>query len=434
MTLVVRLRHWLASRAWPALDEARGNIAYYVVVELAALAWAVFAVARENFTWHTAYVLLLLIGMALAFEEGVSRAARLQLRLSKDLKRDMCSVWAVAGAVALEPGSAVVLLSAILVYVWFRQQRPAGQFLYRKLFNAGTYLIGGLTAGTAVRAGTQLWSHLGWVLAGAVPVIAGIAIFTITNRLLVTVALVRLGVRGRGLIGSRDDNLIELATLCLGGLVAIAVLNQPVLAILVIAPMVTLQRGALMRELETAASTDAKTGLLNPVAWEHLAQRELARAQRENYGLGVLIIDIDRFKRVNDEYGHLVGDHVLRGVGRCIETEVREYDGVGRFGGEEFVAVLPDVTELDALVIAERVRTKVNELRICNLTEGVEPREDDLLSVSIGVSCAVFGGAELPDLLREADAALYRAKASGRNRVVLAEDGATGAPDRAALA
>ncbi|HET6876421.1 MAG TPA: GGDEF domain-containing protein, partial [Jatrophihabitans sp.] len=209
---------------------------------------------------------------------------------------------------------------------------------------------------------------------------------------------------------------------------------QPVLAILVIAPMVTLQRGALMRELETAASTDAKTGLLNPVAWEHLAQRELARAQRENYGLGVLIIDIDRFKRVNDEYGHLVGDHVLRGVGRCIETEVREYDGVGRFGGEEFVAVLPDVTELDALVIAERVRTKVNELRICHLSDGVEPRDGDLLSVSIGVSCAVFGGAELPDLLREADAALYRAKASGRNRVVLAEDGATGAPDRATLA
>ncbi|HET6876623.1 MAG TPA: hypothetical protein VFH38_03760, partial [Jatrophihabitans sp.] len=272
LTLAVPMRRWLAGRAWPVLDEARGNIAYYVAVELTALAWAAFAIAEENFSWHTIGVLSLLIGMALAFEEGVSRAARLQLRLSKDLKRDMCSVWAVAGAVALEPGSASILLAAILVYVWFRQQRPAGQFLYRKLFNGGTYLIGGLAAGTAVRAGSLLWSHLGWVLAGAVPVLAGIVVFTITNRLLVTVALVRLGIRGRALLGSRDDNLIELATLCLGGLVAIAVQHQPVLAILVIAPMVTLQRGALMRELETAASTDAKTGLLNPVAWEHLAQ------------------------------------------------------------------------------------------------------------------------------------------------------------------
>ncbi len=85
-----------------------------------------------------------------------------------------------------------------------------------------------------------------------------------------TFALLGVGVRGHALLGTRDDNLIELATLCLGGLLSLAVVHQPWLAALVLVPMIALQRGALVRELETAATVDAKTGLLNAVAWEHL--------------------------------------------------------------------------------------------------------------------------------------------------------------------
>jgi diguanylate cyclase (GGDEF)-like protein len=418
-----RLRAGLAERGWPIAAAPGGHLTYLFAVDLLALVWIGIVLRRAHPSVGSAGVLALLIVMALAFEEGVSRAARLQLRMSSDLKRDMTSVWAVCGAVALRPASAVALLGSVVVYVWFRQQRPAGQPLHRKCFNAATALVGCLTAGLVLHSAAHLWGGLPWSLSGSVSVFVAIVVYTTVNRGLVTLALVSVGVRGRVLLGSRDDNLIEIATLCLGGLVALAVLHLPWLAVLVIAPMVTLQRGALVRELEMAATTDAKTGLLNAVAWEHIAQREISRARRDNYSVAVLIIDIDRFKLVNDRYGHLVGDTVLRGVGRCIAAQVREYDSVGRFGGEEFVAVLPEVDEVEALVVAERVRARVNDLRVSALIDRVADEADDLLAVSIGVACWSTDGDELSDVLHAADGALYRAKASGRNRVLLADRG-----------
>jgi diguanylate cyclase (GGDEF)-like protein len=139
--------------------------------------------------------------------------------------------------------------------------------------------------------------------------------------------------------------------------------------------------------------------------------------------VGLLIIDIDRFKLVNDHYGHLAGDTVLRAVGRSLGTAMREYDTVGRFGGEEFVAVLPDADEESALMVAERVRARVNTLRVSQLIDGIEPGPDDVLAVSIGVACMPNDGKELPDLLLAADRALYQAKAGGRNQVRLAHRG-----------
>jgi diguanylate cyclase (GGDEF)-like protein len=360
--------------------------------------------------------------MALAFEEGVRRAARLQLRMSADLKRDMTSVWAVAAAVALPPFSAVILLTSVLSYVWFRQHRPAGESLPRKLFNASTVLLGSLFSGVVVREFGRLWVSWPWQLGGAAAVLVAILAYTLVNRTLVSIGLLTLHVRSRALLGSREDNLIEAATLCLGGLVAIAVLHEPWLCILVLAPMITLQRGALVRELETAAMVDAKTGLFNAVAWEQVAKHELARALRETKPAAILIIDIDRFKLVNDRCGHLAGDAVLKAVGKCLSTGVREYDTVGRFGGEEFVVVLPGAGDLTALTIAERLRAHVNALRLSAIA-GCDDVGEDPLSVSIGVACAPIDGDDVPSVLLAADGALYAAKDSGRNRVALADRG-----------
>jgi diguanylate cyclase (GGDEF)-like protein len=186
-------------------------------------------------------------------------------------------------------------------------------------------------------------------------------------------------------------------------------------------PMILLQRGALIRELETVASTDSKTGLLNAIAWEQLAQRELSRASRDQLNVAILIIDLDRFKAVNDVYGHLVGDVVLREIGRCLITELRDYDTVGRFGGEEFVALLPDVTALEAGVIAERVRARINTLQMSVLSPSTVTADDSILSASIGVACFPQDGSELQELLHASDAALYVAKNAGRNRVEFAK-------------
>jgi diguanylate cyclase (GGDEF)-like protein len=201
------------------------------------------------------------------------------------------------------------------------------------------------------------------------------------------------------------------------------VFNEPWLTPLVLMPMILLQRGALIRELETVASTDAKTGLLNAIAWEQLAQRELSRSSRDQMSVAILIIDLDRFKAVNDVYGHLAGDVVLREIGRCLTAELRDYDTVGRFGGEEFVALLPEVGAAEAAIIAERVRARINTLRMSVLAPDTQTEYDNTLSASIGVACFPGDGSELQELLHAADGALYVAKNSGRNRVEFAKSG-----------
>ncbi|MCU1656453.1 MAG: hypothetical protein JWO57_1109, partial [Pseudonocardiales bacterium] len=173
-------------------------------------------------------------------------------------------------------------------------------------------------------------------------------------------------------------------------------------------------------------TTDAKTGLLNAVAWEQLSQRELSRAERQGDTTAVLIIDLDRFKLINDDYGHLVGDIALKAVSQCLKNELRGYDMVGRFGGEEFVALLPSVGEENALLIAQRLRRSLELIRVASLVAPtVEVSPDRSLTVSIGVACSPIDGTEIGDLLHAADSALYVAKQSGRNRVELARRGPT---------
>jgi diguanylate cyclase (GGDEF)-like protein len=414
-----RLRSWRIAGTPPLLR------AYLISVDLAAVAVVALVVQRTPLDLRDARLAGFLVVLSIAFEEGVRRAAQLKLRLSADLKRDMTSVWTVATAVALPAGYAAAVIGILGSYIWFRQHRPTGHAPYLGVFNVAANVLAVIGAASVVQNWHAAWSGLPWALSTAVSVLVAMVAYTIVNRALPTVALIISRVPMRELRGTREDNLIELATLCLGGLVAIAALHEPWLCVLVVAPMVTLQRGALVAELETAATVDAKTGLLNAVAWEHLAQRELARGEREKYDVAVLIIDIDRFKLVNDRYGHLIGDRVLQHVGKVLSAGVREYDTVGRFGGEEFVAVLPNAGDADALVVAERLRSRVNELRIAGLLEAPAPEGalEHALAISIGVASTRFDGREVSELLVAADAALYKAKATGRNRVILAERG-----------
>jgi diguanylate cyclase (GGDEF)-like protein len=180
---------------------------------------------------------------------------------------------------------------------------------------------------------------------------------------------------------------------------------------LLVACWVAHRCAARVRHLELAARSDAKTGLLNARAWEHLARRELARMRRAARSGAVLVIDIDGFKLVNDRFGHLTGDAVLRRVGAAIAGGVRESDTVGRFGGEEFVALLPGASALEALAVGERLRARVRQ---------IQTGADLAVSVSVGAACWPTDGADLDALLDAADRALYRAKACGRDRVVLA--------------
>jgi diguanylate cyclase (GGDEF)-like protein len=173
----------------------------------------------------------------------------------------------------------------------------------------------------------------------------------------------------------------------------------------------------LHEQLRSEARTDAKTGLLNAAAWNREAERQIAHAARTDESLAVLLLDIDHFKLVNDTYGHLVGDQMLKAIATAIQEEVRTYDVAGRFGGEEFVLFLTDADLVRAHRVAERVRDRIAALVVA--PAGVDPVQ---VTVSIGVSMFDSDGTDLTELLASADVALYRAKAAGRDRTCFASD------------
>jgi diguanylate cyclase (GGDEF)-like protein len=189
------------------------------------------------------------------------------------------------------------------------------------------------------------------------------------------------------------------------------------LTVFIALPFVTmLQRSFRHFQLLKDARADSKTGLLNAATWEREAAAELARAVRTRTALTVALLDIDRFKSINDTYGHLVGDQVIKEIARTLDSLLRDYDLAGRFGGEEFSMLLPQTRSVDAFRIAERIRSHIAGLSI--IAPGATGGERVHVTVSIGVS-ALDGGdkRELADLMATADAALYRAKASGRDQV-----------------
>ncbi len=167
--------------------------------------------------------------------------------------------------------------------------------------------------------------------------------------------------------------------------------------------------------LEFQATHDPLTGLVNRGEILVLIQRELARSERTQRSAGVIMCDIDHFKKVNDTYGHLTGDVILRGVAQRLTSLLRGYDSVGRYGGEEFVILVPMSDVTGTMRVAERIRAGVGMMKFD------VPSGDLHMTMSLGVAIREDGTS--PDtrtMLQAADAALYRAKALGRNRVELA--------------
>jgi diguanylate cyclase (GGDEF)-like protein len=164
--------------------------------------------------------------------------------------------------------------------------------------------------------------------------------------------------------------------------------------------------------LRFKASHDALTGVWNRGAIIDLAQRELRRTEREHGPLGLVLVDVDHFKKVNDTLGHLAGDDVLREVANRMSREVRSYDLVGRYGGEEFLILLPGCNAVAAQENAERLRAEIAGSPIETSAGPV------WLTISAGtISTVDSAGRGTDALLQAADEALYRAKAAGRNRV-----------------
>ena len=168
--------------------------------------------------------------------------------------------------------------------------------------------------------------------------------------------------------------------------------------------------------LRQQATHDGLTGLLNRTAILEVLQQELVRADREQQGVSILMVDLDHFKQINDSHGHLVGDSVLREAASRMKAGIRRYDAIGRYGGEEFLIVLPGCSSEDALARAECLRLALN----------AEPFwfGTDTCAVTCSIGFAFHSGTfscSADALIRQADAALYGAKERGRDRIESAE-------------
>ncbi len=409
-----RMVAWLAVRDWAWWQLPRLLRVYVALVPLTALALTGFAASQT--TWHASDLVkyCLLLGAALVSVAATPRIAYTQ----GALVRDFVTVWVLPVAILLPPVYSMVLPIPLYVLTQWRVHRGV---VYRRVFTAAaiglSYGAASLVfralpasfAGGAIGAGTHA---LTWALAvAACEVIGGRG-----HRFLILAAIklsdptVRLADQEL----SREALQADFAEFDLGVLITIVVAVNPVLAVFAVPSVLLARRFIMHAQLVAQSRIDTKTGLLNTSTWEREAAVEIARAVRTGSPLALALIDIDHFKTVNDTYGHLAGDKALRAVTDALRGQLRGYDLAGRFGGEEFVILLPQTREVDALSVAERLRSHVAAMSI-PVDDGDSARFVSL-TISVGVAALDGERRELTDMLAAADAALYYAKDTGRNR------------------
>ncbi len=405
----------VAPRRWALWRQRPRVVVYCLLTEVAAVALTLrpYPVAVDR---RTLLILATLLLLGILQSETGRRVERIRRRVSGTPHINMTSVWTFAGVLLLPPPLLALLVAGLYSHLalrsWYRLQRvPAS----RTASNAAIIVLSCYAAQAVVPDIRTAVTH-GW--AGTFALAAAGVTFFVVNAVLVLPARQEIGRTPEALFGTWSDNGLEVATLCLGALNALALATLPGLVLLVLPPLLLLHRTVLVKQLEVAAHRDEKTGLYNTSGWHALAERTLAAAARQHSTFGLLMLDLDHFKQVNDTYGHLAGDAVLRAVAQAIISAVRgRGDAVGRFGGEEFVVLLPGISEPDIGAVAERIRRAVSALTVPAGQLSITGQ-----SVSIGSAVYPQAGTSLQRLLDAADTALYHAKATGRNKVVHVAD------------
>ncbi len=313
----------------------------------------------------------------------------------------------LAGALILPP-----LLFALLVFLpaiagWFGlPSRRTGASSQDSAVEVIAHLVSGLTAG---------WLY-GLMGAGSLPALAVSAgSFLVIYRACITSPRLRRWADTQGTEELRTRSWkAELFVLALGsGVTALWSVNAW-LVVPALLQLFLIYRVAQIPRLERQAQTDEKTGLWNARHLNALFGAEIERARRFQRPLAVVMADLDLMRDINNTYGHLAGDGVLRGIGQIIRQSLREYDIAARFGGEEFVLVLPETDGAEAAAIAERLRNAIAQAAFYAPAGDLHIR----VTMSFGVASFPGDGLTAGELLRAADTAVYAAKARGRNCVV----------------
>jgi diguanylate cyclase (GGDEF)-like protein len=415
-SLTSRVKRWAAVQDWAWWQLPLMMRCYVASVSVAAAVAIGFASAYTDWTVWDAAKFLLLTACAVISTASTPKIAY----ANPGVIRDFSTVWVLPAAILLPPVYAA--LETIPIYLTLQLYVHRG-IVYRRVFTAASVslsyalasvvfrLFPAAVAGGSIGRGTHA---LTWGLVAALCYLVGSRV----QRYFIfgAVKLASPEVRIWQLEFNREAGQALFVELGLGVLLALAVGTSPALVVIAL-PSVLLMRAYMVNPVLLAQSrVDSKTGLLNISTWEREAEVELSRSIRTRTAVSVAIVDIDHFKRVNDSYGHLVGDRVLKAVATELKGQLRDYDRAGRFGGEEFVLLLSQTEERDAFGIAERLR-----LHVGNLAVPIDDRpEAPVVRVTISIGVAAMGRGErrdLTDLLSAADSSLYHAKQSGRNRV-----------------
>jgi diguanylate cyclase (GGDEF)-like protein len=373
--------------------------------------------AATQTTWRTADLgkFALLLGCGLVSVIATPRIAYAHGAMT----RDFITVWVLPVAILLPPVYAMV---APIPLVMLTQIHVFRGLVHRRVFTVAAM---GLCYGAASLVFRALPASFAGHSIGtglhALTFTAGVAIGELVggrgHRLLILggIKLSDPSVRLVQLEFNREALQGDLAEFDLGVLITVVVAVSSFLAIFAVPTVLLARRFMMHAQLLAQSRIDTKTGLLNASTWEQEAAIEVNRALRTGIPLAMALVDIDHFKVVNDTYGHLAGDKALRAVTDALRSHLRVYDVAGRFGGEEFVILLPHAGEVDALNVAERLRTQIAAMSI-PVEDGNEAGPCVRLTISVGVAALEGSHRQLADMMAAADAALYYAKETGRNR------------------
>jgi diguanylate cyclase (GGDEF)-like protein len=411
----------LHPRQWKLWSERTIVIAYILAVDIAAVALAAGIIAETPVGSGDLFHFGLLAAGALVHREAVRQIECLRERTSSSLPlTDLTSLWIFTAALSVPLPLVFAMTALVSLHSWYCDHASR---LYRTLFSSATMVL----APTAAVAVLQLGQHSAYPIiphgpSGLVVLVSAAAVYWLIG---VVVALGAVMMSdplqpARQALGDLSEQGAVAASLGLAIALAVMLAWEPWLIPVLVVAVLPLHRALLLPHFQQAARTDSKTGLLTAGFWREEADRELKRAHRLAESLGVLMLDLDHFKSFNDRMGHLVGDQLLRAVADELRSQTRPYDLVGRFGGEEFVILLPGVGTAQVEHIADRIRERISRLRV--LVDGPHDRPVtvDGISVSIGAAVRPNDGDDIEALVLAADGALLAAKAAGRDRVRLA--------------
>jgi len=410
-----RVVAWVDFRNWAWWQLPWPLRSYVGLVPVTA--FALIGYAASQTTWRSGDLVkfLLLLSCGLISVAATPRIAYTQ----GALVRDFITVWVLPVAILLPPVYAMVAPIPLLAMTQWVIHRGV---VHRRVFTACAMGLAYGAASLVFRAfpaslaGGSLGrgSHvLTWTLVVAICEVLGGRGHNALIVLAVKISDPTIRLADQEL--SREALQADFAEFDLGVLITVVVAVNPVLAVFAVPSVLLARRFIMHAQLLAQSRIDTKTGLLNASTWEREATVEIARAVRTGSPLALALVDIDHFKAVNDTYGHLAGDKALRAVTDALRSRLRPYDLAGRFGGEEFVILLPQTHEFDALGVAERLRAHIAAMTI--------PVDDNdpsgrfvTLTISVGVAALDGERRELTDMLAAADSALYYAKETGRNR------------------